>query len=170
MEYWIDAGNRLVEVDQEWSAFAIENGAPELASAAILGRAISSFLSGETTIEIWTQFLNRARTGEKVVVRIRCDAPGRRRLLELTVVSEGDRVRVSSRVVSEEPRAPVPLLETRRPQGYAILVCCSWCNRWRSPSGQWLEVEALVSELRLFKEEPLPRISHGICERCLAAY
>jgi hypothetical protein len=42
---------------------------------------------------------------------------------------------------------------------------CGWCKRV-DVSARWLEVEAAVEALRLFDEETLPRISHGICPEC----
>lgn len=170
MRYWIDGEDRLSEVDDEWGAFAVENGAPDLASPAILGRPIGSFCSDLTTEGIWRRVLVRARAGATIDVRIRCDAPTLRRLLRLVVSPDGDRVCVRSSPISAEPRPSVALLEVGRQSTAELLGCCSWCKRWRLPTGGWVEVEVLVSALGLFEREVLPGVTHGICEDCRAAY
>jgi hypothetical protein len=167
VQYWLDHVDRLARVDEEWRVFARENGAPELASPSILGRRISSFCGDPTTAEIWSHFLSRARTGAALAVQIRCDAPGWRRLFALHLAGEtGGLVRVTTEVVSEERRPRVELLEPERRATAELLVCCSWCKKWRAPSGSWLEVEDLVSELHLMQEAALPGVTHGICEGC----
>lgn len=171
MEYWLDADDRLDAVDQEFREFAIENGAPELASGAILGKPIRSFISDESAIEIWTLLLARAREGSRVSVPIRCDAPATRRRLRLDLSAGADRrVRVRSTTQSEEDRPPVPLLDAARPRGDRTLRCCSWCKRWRLPEGAWVEAEDLVAALHLFEQAVLPGVSHGICEECEASF
>jgi hypothetical protein len=75
-------------------------------------------------------------------------------------------VAVVAEPVWEEDRARVELLEVNRLSTDALLVCCSWCKKWRTSSGLWVEVEELVSELDLMQQTQLPRVSHGICEEC----
>ncbi len=137
VEYWIDTGNRLLRFNDDWRVFAIENGAPELASTAILGQPLASFCSDPTTAEIWAQFLARARTGADVRVRIRCDAPERRRWLELSLLVDGTSIRVVSSLLSEEPRPRSAVLEAHRSHVTGALECCSWCKRWRSAAPGW---------------------------------
>lgn len=171
MQYWIDAADRLVEVDDEWRAFAIGNGAPELASDSILGRPIALSCSDATTSEIWAHLFTRARAGAAVNVHARCDAPERRRVIELCLsCDDGRTVRIRAEVLSEEERAPVALLDAHRPHSAAVLVCCSWCKRWRTPSDAWVEVEELVAILRLMEHTVLPGVSHGLCGDCRAAF
>ena len=170
VEYWIDTDNRLLRFNDDWRVFAVENGAPELASTAILGQPLASFCGDPTTAEIWAQFLARARTGADVRVRIRCDAPERRRWLELSLLVDGTSIRVISALLSEEPRPGAAVLEAHSPHVTGALECCSWCKRWRSVAGAWLEVEDLVATLHLFEEDAslLPRASHTICDSCRA--
>src|SRR5512145_1438771 len=73
MLYWVDESDHLARVDEAWREFALENGAPELASERILGRPIASFCSDATTSWIWGLFLARARQGVAIDVQIRCD-------------------------------------------------------------------------------------------------
>lgn len=91
MEYWLNHDDLLVEVDEEFRRFAIDNGAPELASDSILGRPMAAFCTDESTIEIWTRLLARARAGAAVAVVIRCDSPEKRRLVDLRLEAHEDR-------------------------------------------------------------------------------
>lgn len=167
LEYWVDADDRLVEVDEEFRAFAVANGAPELATDHILGRRLDSFCSDDATTEIWSRLLARVRDGARIRVQVRCDAPDRRRLLDLVLTrDEGRRIRVVSTTLWKEPRSPIALLEATRQHGDTVLTCCSWCNKWRLPRGAWVEAEELVATLRLFEQSILPRVTHGICEAC----
>lgn len=170
VEYWVDADDRLTAVDAEFRAFATDNGAPELASNSILGRRMSSFCSDDATTEIWLRLLSRARAGARIALQIRCDSPDKGRLLSLDLsVDEGGRIRVVSTTLSQEHRPRIPLLERAHTHGDRLLVCCSWCKKWRQPTGTWVEAEELVATQRLFEEEVLPGVSHGICEECRAS-
>lgn len=166
MRYWIDSADRLARVDDAWRAFAVMNGAPELASESILNRHLFSFCSDLTTQQVWASFLTRVRGGASIKVQIRCDAPGWRRLFDVHLSSEGGMVAVVAEPVWEEGRPRVELLEVNRLSTDALLVCCSWCKKWRTSAGLWVEVEELVSELDLMQHAQLPRVSHGICEEC----
>jgi len=171
VEYWVDPKDRLLEVDDAFRAFAIRNGAPELASDSILGRSIASFCSDDATTEIWRRVLARARAGAIVALDIRCDSPDKRRLLTLTMsLDSRNRTRVMSTLLSEEERPPVSILEMDRPHADTLLACCSWCKKWRLPSGLWVEVEELVSTMSLFEKTVLPGVSHGICGACEASF
>jgi hypothetical protein len=166
MNYWIDATDRLARVDEAWREFAIANGASELASERVLGRPISSFCTDATTNEIWTMLLARARLGTLADLEIHCDSPDCRRLFRVTLTNDSTSlVRVAAALVFEERRARVELLEVRRPHSADLLVCCSWCKKWKAPSGLWVEVEEIVSSLPM-GETNLPQTSHGICEAC----
>ena len=171
MRYWLDATDRLAEVDEAWRAFATENGAPELASPAILGRPMASFCTDSTTAEIWAQLFARSRSGDSVELEVRCDAPELRRLFLVTLTAnEAGLVQARSELLSAEPRARVELLEAHRPHSDELLVCCSWCKRWQAPAGAWVEVEALCAQLQLLGQPILPAVSHGICGDCRSRF
>lgn len=169
LHYWIDADDRLVEFDAAWRAFALENGAPAMASDAILGRRLAEFCSDPTTNQIWSLLLARARTGAALAVSIRCDSPDRRRVFDMTGVRESDgRIRLRSLLVSEEARSPVDLLDPAEQGDGDLVTCCSWCKAIQVPGGEWLEAEVAVPRLDLLRREPKPGLSHGICPACAA--
>lgn len=164
--YELDDRFRIVSLDPGWSAFACENGAPELAAPGPIGRPIWDYISDATTAHMWRQIFGKVLgAGEPMVVPIRCDSPTARRFLELVVAPvPGSGLRVSSTVVRVEARREVPL-PAAGAAGEAMLRMCSWCQRVLA-GDQWIEPEQLVTRLRLFESGPLPDITHGMCPDC----
>jgi hypothetical protein len=169
IRYWIDEKDRLLAFDDAWRAFAVENGAPAMASDAILGRPLAGFCSDPTTNYVWSLLLARARAGVVLDVSIRCDSPDRRRVFRLTGALEADgRIGMRSLLVSEEARDRVELLDPGRPHSEDLVSCCSWCKKIQLPGGEWVEIEMAVQRLDLLQRDPLPDVSHGICAACRA--
>lgn len=165
--YRIDAGGRLTFVGDGWNAFAVENRSPELADTAVLGRLLADFIAGRETQHIFDRILARARQGVRMTLPFRCDSPTERRYLSLDIAAYGpDEVEFRSRVLAVEPRSSVAVLEPDRPRSEALLTLCSWCNRGLI-GDRWAEIEEVVTALRLFDAE-LPRLTHGMCPRCVA--
>jgi hypothetical protein len=82
----------------------------------------------------------------------------------------GGQLVLTGRIVLEEPRQPVDLLGGGAPRtSDQIVTLCSWCKAACLPDGGWDEVEQLVASRKLFEEDRLPQISHGICPDCEAA-
>lgn len=155
--YRIDAGDMLVEVNDAWRAFALENGAPSLADGAV-GTSLWAAIDGAELRHVWGILLDRARAGAPVDVPYRCDGPGMRRHMRMTMRGFPDGgVEFVSRILDAEPREPVPTDE--------LLRACSWCNRFHV--GEWLEPEDATERAGLLGAAP-PPITHGICEDCRA--
>lgn len=166
--YDLDADHRIVAVGGSWSAFALENGAPELVAPAPIGRSVFAYVADATTSHLYQSiFETVARTGVPVVLPIRCDAPALRRFLELTVERPPGRsgVRVRSTLVRTEAREPLPLLDRTRSLSDQILRMCSWC-KVVDVAGRWRSAEEAVATLRLFEREQLPVITHTMCPDC----
>jgi hypothetical protein len=168
--YLLDADDRIVGVNDAWSAFALANaGDPSLQPPAILGRPLWEQVTDETTRQLYARLLERVRAGAAPPpIRIRCDSPGERRLLEMTLVARpAGAIEVRTRAIRLERRATVELLDREARRSERLLAICSWCGRIPSEGGaRWLEVEEAVSALGLFEGDALPRLSHGICEDC----
>ena len=75
-------------------------------------------------------------------------------------------VEFRSRIIREEKREAVELLDFEAARTDERIVMCSWCKKVRLESGEWVEVELAVTTLKLFNAPQLPKITHGICERC----
>jgi hypothetical protein len=66
------------------------------------------------------------------------------------------------RTLALERRPPQPLLTTGRGLPGELLRMCSWCKKMPDGGGR-MKIEEAVAKMRLFEEEALPHISHGIC-------
>lgn len=169
VEYRIDAADRITEVNHAWCRFADENGGADLLPPRIYGMSVWGFLADPTTIALYQMIFRRVRTSDPVSFAFRCDGPGIRRLLGMRIESRPDRsVHCAVRPIAEQPRPPVPLFDPAVSRGEGLVTVCSWCKRVRA-GDDWLEVEAAVVRLDLFRATPPPMLTHGICPPCRAA-
>lgn len=166
VEYVIDADDRVVEVAGHWAEFARQNGAPDLAEPE--PRTLWSQLTDNEVRDVWRLLVERVRSEQAVAtLPLRCDAPDMRRWYEVTVSAEPDAaVRFRSSLVFEEARETVTLLNTHAEHDESAppVPVCSWCARGQVGT-TWLEIEAVVQELRLL-EDVAPSIRQGICPDC----
>lgn len=170
IHYRVDAQDRMTEVGGEWNAFAAANGAPGLTIEHLRGRALPTLVSGTEMQALTGMLLKRARAVGEVEVPFRCDAPGERRFLSMSLRRDADGgVAIETTLLRTEPRPPVALLDGRQPRRDEVLVVCSWCKRIRLDV-RWVEVEEAVEALGLFDAPRLPQVSHGICPECRARF
>jgi len=89
-------------------------------------------------------------------------------ILEVEPLS-GASVRFASWVVAERRRSPIRLLEAGRVRDPGrVLRMCAWCKRVSLEAGEWLELETALAKGDLFIRDPLPKITHGVCQKCQA--
>jgi hypothetical protein len=169
--YQVDKGDRICDVNAAWSAFASANQGAHLLPPAVLGQSLWDAITDPTTRLVYRALLARVRSGAGPVrFLVRCDAPDRRRLLEMRIMTtDTGGVAFSSAVVAEEPRPRVSLLDVDARRSAEILPACGWCMRVRLADGSWVEIEEAVSALALFESEVLPQLSHGMCPSCYDA-
>lgn len=164
--YWIDAGDRLVRVNDAWDVFATENDAPDLTAERVVGQPIWACITDAGTRHLYGSLLTRVRDGVTARFSLRCDSPTMRRHLRLTISPDDDGlVQFESLVTATEPRAEQPLLRRDLTRGLGLVTLCSWCNRVSVLDG-WLELEDAAAPLRLFDTDLLPALSHGLCPDC----
>lgn len=164
--YRIDKDDRIVFVNDQWDRFAVGNEGNGVRSSEVLGRSLWDFIDGLTTQQIYRQIVKRSRAGNAVDYPLRCDAPDRRRLLQMGVrAAHSGAVEFTSRVVSEEPRQAVSLLDRRFPRTGDLVTVCSWCEKVRV-EGRWVDVEDAIAALGLFQQTELPALTHGMCQAC----
>ncbi|MBI2400228.1 MAG: hypothetical protein HYV23_04115 [Deltaproteobacteria bacterium] len=163
----VDADGYITAVNDEWVEFARENGAPELAREALVGRAIWVFIEGMETRHISRLLLDKARRcGKGLTIPYRCDSPDLKRFMEMEIVPlENGTVEFRSRLLKVEKREPVRLLDPQAGRGNEFLTICSWCRRARIAS-VWLELDEVVKKLDLFSSASLPQLTHGVFEDC----
>ncbi|MGV3757301.1 MAG: hypothetical protein ACO1QS_18130 [Verrucomicrobiota bacterium] len=166
--HWVDASNRIIWVNEAWQEFAQENQAGDLVRIVTGKPLLWSFISGLETRYLFEAMLAKVREGKgPFALPFRCDAPDRRRFMEMNMqLVENGVVVFSSRVLRQEFRESVRLLSDEVARDERFLCSCSWCKQIELSDGKWVEVEEAVRLLALFTEETLPKISHGICPRC----
>lgn len=170
--YRIDAKTHITFANADWYDFARENGVAVLTPVTLIGKLLRDFICGAETKDLYDILLRKVReTGQPVTFPYRCDSPDRRRFMEMRITQLPDQaVEFRSRILREELRAPVRLMEddVERTQGW--LVMCGWCKKVALPDDRWVEVEEAIQVLQLFDAPRLPKISHGICTECSAAF
>ena len=166
-QYRVDEDNKIIYVSREWEIFARENQSPHLSPAVVLGKSLFQFLAHDETRHLYQILLQRVRSNQqRVMFPFRCDGPALRRFMELEMSPwPGGQVQFESRMVREEPRDAVLLLDASVGRSEALLTICGWCKRV-AVAGQWLEVEVVVRQLGLFQSPHLPKLTHGICNDC----
>jgi hypothetical protein len=168
--YRLNAADELVYVNEAWAEFASANDAPDILPERVLNRPLWDFVCDETTRHLYREILRRARAGLPASFNFRCDAPGRRRLMELNVSGlEGGAVRFETRTLRVDERPRQELLDRYVPRSGTMLRVCGWCKRMDIDSQRWGEVEEAVATLRLFEYNSLPPLTHGMCPPCFDA-
>jgi hypothetical protein len=168
-QYYVDATGVITWVDDGWDEFARENGGTaHVLAAEVIGRPVLDFVSGSALTHLWTTLMARVGTGDRpFVISFRCDAPTRRRLMQMLIEPHpAGGLRFVTTVVQgiERPRARI--IETHAQQSHGrLLVMCSWCKRLQAHE-RWLEVEDAAEEFGLFEADELPDITHGLCPSC----
>lgn len=167
LTYCIDSADRLTSVDDGWNEFALSNQGKELDDTSILGRSLWDFIDDRETRHLFGLIVEKVRREEKPVsLPFRCDSPDHRRFLELKLVPLGDgAVQFTSKLLREELRAPVALLDTGTPRNDEMLAICSWCKKIEVADG-WKEIEDAAGTIELFSAPVLPKLSHAICPAC----
>ena len=165
--YRLNSQDELIYVNEEWVAFAHVNDSPELLPENVLGCSLWNFISDETTRQLYREILRQVRAGRSTNFIFRCDTPEYRRHLEMTISAQDDGVvQFATRVLRKEARQRQDLLGRYVPRTDDLLRICGWCKRVDVGGERWEEVEEAVRTLSLFEQNPLPCLTHGICEVC----
>lgn len=169
ISYIVDEQDRLLAVSPEWMPFALKNDAAELAPEQVAGRSLWSFIDDESTRELYEAVLAHVRSGPETDLFLRCDAPERRRLIEMIVTRRPDgNVEFRTRLIGSKDRSEQRLLARSTPRTAQHLLLCSWCDRINVDGDEWLEVEEATERLELTDEPELPRLDPVVCPACFA--
>lgn len=163
----IDRHDKIVDVNDAWTTFALANDAPELVHERVLQRSFWDFIVDATTRQLYGDLLLRVRRGTPVHFPFRCDSTTARRHLEMRLrPGPDDTVQFESVVLASELRAQQPLWDRHVPRGEDFVRVCGWCKRVEA-AGEWAEVEKVIGPLRIFERHDMPSLTHGICPDCL---
>jgi len=164
----IDANDTVVFVDDAWIRFGQENDLL-LNPLDIVGEKLWKFIADAQTRELYFYLLKRTRE-ERIVMHVpfRCDGPGRRRHMELTVrLRPAGHVEFQSIYLRDEDRVPISLFGADALRSSDVLNVCSWCKKVEVSSARWLEVEDAITELNLFDAVEVPQLRHCNCPTCV---
>lgn len=167
--YIINNQNLILGVSGNWLSFAQENEAEESCHPdKVINEPLNKFIDGIETQQLYELCIAKVRKHQKTIfLPFRCDAPDRRRYLELKMTPLAhEQIEFASRILREEPREPVKLLQHDAARSDELIMMCSMCKKVKMSEHSWLEVEDAVTALRLFEKEILPQISHGFCPPC----
>lgn len=169
LAYWVAPDATLARLGEAWDAFAVENSAPELVAARVVGRSLWEFVTDATTRNLYARMIAGAHGGKTFRFPLRCDAPRLRRRLEMSLAPDDGLVRFETRLVSIEERPAQDVLERNTPRSDVLVRSCSWCGRVEHLDA-WLEIDDAVVAYDLFARHPLPRLTHGICPNCIDVF
>jgi hypothetical protein len=170
--YRIDDENRIVDIGREWEDFASCNEGRSIESRkCVTGRSLFDFIAGMETPHLYHLLVERVRSsGRTINFDFRCDAPDRRRFLNMTMIPSADGVvEFHSRTLRTEGRENFPILQSGVERSSELVRMCSMCKKVHMPDGSWRDLEQAVAALKLLNRLPVPRISHGMCQPCYSA-
>ena len=178
--YAIDAQARIIAIGaKRWNEFSARNGDPELTADSALWQNLYDIVQGDDVRGIYRRLIDEAlNRSEPIVISSRCDSPGVKRELRLSIAplrggrSPGSAL-IQSLVMDEAFRPSLDLFDFKRvlarfheQAGLPLVTLCSFCQRvllQGSHAGQsWVTAEDYYhsggsSDVRL---------SHGLCPEC----
>lgn len=170
--YRIGATDIVEEVNEVWGQFAIENGAPSLATD-VIGKSLWNYVSGREVRRIYQSILQQVRAEQRQMsFPFRCDSPKLYRSMRLFVAPlSGGRIEFCSvlETICSQPQPLDILAAGSAGATTASLTMCSWCKAIALGT-QWRPIETALEELKLLTPAVMPTISNDVCDSCLADY
>jgi len=170
VEYHIDRDDRIVAVNDDWTAFALANAGRALAGDAVLGQSIWTHLADPGTASIYQRLFERVRSRSRATTfTFRCDSPGERRVFRMRLTPGPDGLIIAeARAVTSEARAPLAVLDVTLERSDGMIRMCAWCHAIATDDGTWLELEDAVRALAVFHATAPPFVTHSVCPACRA--
>lgn len=169
--YSINAHDEIVDIGGDWDRFARENDSPpECFSANVIHRCFWDFVSGEAVRHVYRSLIMNVRAGRSFDFAFRCDSPRLRRFMTMQIKpGPAGGVDFVTELFATEERDFQRVFDINAKRSDALVVACSWCNKLRVGETVWTEPENAIRPLTLFEDNPVPALSHGMCESCYAA-
>jgi hypothetical protein len=166
--YILDKQGIITDINEDWLAFARENEAEELSLERVLGKHLLDFTEGAQVRYLYQLMLDEVLLRQQALVfPFRCDSPDMRRYMEAEVsCTDNEHIRFCNHIVRCEQRETLNILERDIERSDKIVVMCSYCNKFRSEEGHWLEPEVLLTTRHFMELSAPPGISHGVCKPC----
>jgi len=167
--YLIDNSDTIVSVSDNWDSFASGNAWDStLRPQDVVGHKLWHFIEDVQTRHLYAEMFRRVRSGSHCrPIPFRCDSPQERRFLELCLVPLADgQIEIRSSILRTELRDPVELLERTTAKSNEFVRICSMCKKIATGQREWVEIEEGVATLKLFEEDAMPQLTHGLCPDC----
>lgn len=155
----LDTSDMVVFANESWLELAREMGRSSLTEAGVLGRSFADFAPDPDLGPVYRLVFRKAReTGQPARIPLRFEASARRWHVDVHV-----RLLESGEL---ECRYYPLLVEV---PGTDLVTQCAWCRKVRLPEGRWVATGGLLERIDLFLGDA-PRVTHGICPACSAAW
>lgn len=162
VSYVVDNDDLIVDISQDWEAFANDNDAKNLDKANVLGKPLFQYISGDTTrMFVWSLFNNARMLRKQYVKNYRCDSAMLKRYMEMTITpSDNGILEISNRILATEAkkyRTEIVYYQSR-------IRRCSMCNRLNH-NDDWSEADELV-ETGVLESEKNIYVIYTVCDSC----
>ncbi|MEG3619005.1 hypothetical protein V5T82_11110 [Magnetovibrio sp. PR-2] len=164
--FTVDADNIIIDVNDQWDLFAIENDADGLVHAHVIGQPLLKYVTGDSTRMFVEVMLQGARVRNTIISKpYRCDSPDLKRALEMRIIPlDNHEVRLENHIVSLQTVAqPVHFIGHATPSSDRVKRC-SMCNKveldqeWRDP------LDGSVAQS--FLDPSSVKVYYGVCDPC----
>lgn len=165
--FWIDAKDRIVEVNEVWNRFALANGGEGCIDRLVVGRNLRRFIRGDATRMLLDTLVLQVRSWNKQIDRLyRCDSADVKRYMNMRIEPDGKRLRFTHFVVRTEPLSPaVGFTYDQSSSPINKLMRCSMCNRVQVGRG-WMETDSAFAG----GEIQTPQlVIYSVCPSCKSA-
>lgn len=167
--YLVNKDNNIISLSDNWLSFAVENNGVERNTPdKVIDKSLWDFISGDETKHLYQIVLKEVRSRKQsVTLLFRCDSPSICRYLQLTVIPlEDDAVEFQSQILRTESREVVALLNNDVERSDKFIRICSVCKKIAVSETEWEETDVAINTLKIFENERVPQLTHGLCKCC----
>ena len=169
--YSINKDDIITNYSKNFPSFARNNDWQlDMEPEAVLGHSIFDFISGSETKHLYQVLFEHCRNGKHIgPIPFRCDSPTERRFLELNLrLLPNSHIDIITELLKTESRPPVRILQANTTRTEQLIRICSMCKKV-FVDDEWVEIEEALIRMKLFEQERLPRLTHGLCNSCYVA-
>lgn len=129
--YEIDETDRICDVDDQWLAFAVQNGAGELTRDAVVGQSVHRYMAGWSVCELYATLFGKLRQRRSsATFPFRCDSPDLKRYMQMEISpGTNGHLMLAGRMLHSIARPRIPLLDPKTRHNGEWQIICSLCRR-----------------------------------------
>ncbi|MEL6105314.1 MAG: hypothetical protein AAFU85_04730 [Planctomycetota bacterium] len=166
--YAIDGQDRLIHVDESWSAFAESNeGGRTLRPESVIGRSLWEYIRDPQLQMCYKRLLEIVRGSDRPLdFEFRCDSPLFQRHMRMTMRRENNEC-VTFECSTEQTIRQKAIV--RIAAGSSVgKSCkrCSLCNLFQIEEDVWGEADELVQRCKVMNRPTPPTIIWTVCPGC----